>query len=237
MKYLLRLSIYLVFFFVAFTGVSVVLLRFVPVTVTPLKVERLLRSDSQAGFSVRTKWAPIRAISPEMVTAVVTTEDNRFQQHNGFDFEEIRRAMEEHRAGGRLRGASTISQQTAKNVFCLPDRSWVRKGVETWFTVWIELFWSKKRIMEVYLNVIETHAGTYGVGATARRFYDKPPLALNRYEAAMIATVLPNPIRMNLAAPSSYMTRRSAQVRRLMANIGTVEWNVENSKYSRPAAR
>lgn len=224
MKYVFRLLVYLIFFSVTFTVVSVGLLRFFPITVTPLKVERLLRGNSEAGFSVRTKWVPLRAISDEMVTAVVATEDNNFTKHRGFDFEAIRKAVEEYRKGRRLRGASTISQQTAKNVFCLPDRSWVRKGVETWFTVWIELLWSKKRIMEVYLNVIETHAGVYGVGATARRFYDKPAAELNRYEAAMIATVLPNPLRMNLAAPSAYMTRRAGQVRRLMANVGAVEF-------------
>jgi monofunctional biosynthetic peptidoglycan transglycosylase len=223
-KYLLRLLVYLLFFGATFSVVSVVMLRFVPVTVTPLKVERLLMGRSQAGFSVRTKWVPIRAVSDEMVTAVVATEDNNFMKHPGFDFEAIRKALEESRKGRRLRGASTISQQTAKNVFCLPDRSWVRKGIESWFTVWIELIWGKKRIMEVYLNVIETHAGTYGVGATAEQFYDKPAAKLNRYEAAMIAPVLPTPLRMNLAAPSSYMNRRAGQVRRLMANVGPIEW-------------
>lgn len=224
MKYLLRLILYVFLFFTTFTVVAVGLLRFVPVTVTPLKVERLIAADSEAGFSVRSRWTRLAAISGEMPTAVIATEDNNFMTHRGFDFEAIRAAVRENREGRRLRGASTISQQTAKNVFCLPDRTWLRKGFETWFTGWIELLWGKRRIMEIYLNVIETHAGVYGAGAAARRFYDKPAADLNRFEAAMIATVLPDPRRMDLAAPSAYMTRRAARVRRLMGQVEPVVW-------------
>lgn len=223
MKYLFRLLLYLAILFVTFTVVSVVLTRFVPVTFTPLKLVSL-RKNAEKEAPVRSKWVPIDRISPEMITAVVATEDNNFMKHHGFDFEAIQKAIEENREGGRLRGASTISQQTAKNVFCFPRRTWLRKGFETWFTAWIELLWGKQRIMEVYLNVIETHPNTYGAEATAQTFYKKSASDLNRYEAAMIATVLPSPRRMNIAAPSAYMTRRATQVRGLMANVGPVEF-------------
>ena len=124
-----------------------------------------------------------------------------------------------------LRGGSTISQQTAKNVFCLPARTWLRKGVEAWFTVLIETFWSKRRIMEVYLNVIETGRNMYGVEAPARDVYGKTAAELNAYEASMIATVLPNPLRRDMAAPSGYMVRRAAQVRSLMGKLGPIEFD------------
>ena len=222
MKYVVRVLLYAAIFFVAFTVVSVGLIRFVPVAFTPLKVIAL-RENAGQDAPVRSRWVPIGRISDEMVTAVVATEDNNFMKHHGVVFQAIKEAVQENREGRRLRGASTISQQTAKNVFCLPDRTWLRKGIETWFTAWIELLWSKRRIMEVYLNVVETHRNMYGVGAAARRFYQKSAANLNRYEAAMIATVLPSPRRMNIGAPSAYMTRRAAQVRRLMSQVGTVD--------------
>lgn len=224
MKYILRLIFYAAIFFVTFTLISTAFLRWIPITFTPLKITALAENArAEKAYPLRSKWTPIEKISPRMVTAVVATEDGNFLTHNGFDLTAIREAIEENREGGRLRGASTISQQTAKNVFCLPERTWLRKGVETWFTFWIERLWGKRRIMEVYLNVIETHPNVYGVGATAKRFYDKPAAELNLHEAAMIATVLPSPRRMNLAAPSNYMVRRAARVRREMGNVGEVE--------------
>lgn len=222
MKYIVRMLLYAAVFFVVFTVVSVGLTRWVPVAFTPLKFIALHENAGQDA-PVRSRWVSINRISGQMVTAVVATEDNHFMQHHGFDFQEIRRAIRENREGRRLRGASTISQQTAKNVFCLPDRTWLRKGFETWFTGWIEGLWGKRRIMEVYLNVIETHRNIYGAGAAARVFYKKPAADLNRYEAAMIATVLPSPRRMNISAPSNYMTRRAAQVRGLMRKVGEID--------------
>lgn len=230
MKYFFRLLIYLSIFFFTFSVLSVLVLAVVPVTVTPLKVIRLVENLPDEGYTVRSRWTSLSNINPLMPQAVVATEDNNYLIHNGFDFEAIEKAIEENKRGRRMRGASTISQQTAKNVFCLPDRTWVRKAAETYFTFWIELIWSKERIMEVYLNVIETHPGVYGVGATARIFYDKPASKLNRYEAAMIATVLPNPLRMNLAAPSNYMVRRSARVRGLMNMLGPVDFDAPKDK-------
>ena len=224
MKILFRFLMYLLLLFVTFTVVSVLFLRFVPVGFTPLKLKALREyKRAEKNHPFRSKWAPIERISPEMVTAVVATEDNHFMKHRGFDFEAIKKAMEENKAGGRLRGGSTISQQTAKNVFCFPRRTWLRKGVETWFTFWVECIWGKKRIMEVYLNVIETHPNTYGVEATAEYFYQKKASDLNRHEAAMIATVLPTPRRMDIGAPSNYMIRRAARVRQLMGQVGPVD--------------
>ena len=216
MKYLIRFIVYLALAACSFSVFAVAVLRVVPVTVTPLKVVRLFE-NAKAGVS--SKWVPLDRIGEPMVRAVVATEDNNFLKHHGFDFEAIEQAVRENREGRRLRGASTISQQTAKNVFCPPSRTWIRKGVESWFTVLVEVLWGKRRIMEVYLNVIETGRGVYGVEAAAEKFYKKKAAELNVYEAAMIATVLPNPLLMNVAAPSPYMTRRAAQVRRNMKSI------------------
>lgn len=220
MKYFLRLLIYIAIFFMVFSVTTVLLLRFVPVTVTPLKIIRVAQNFPEKGISVYSKWVNIERISPLMVRAVIATEDNNFFNHRGFDWNAIKLVWEENKKGNRIRGGSTISQQTAKNVFCLPSRTWFRKGVEAYYTMLIELLWGKKRIMEVYLNVIETGKNMYGVEATALRIYGKHASELNIYEASMIATVLPNPLRMNLAAPSNYMVRRAENVRRLMNMLG-----------------
>ena len=166
-------------------------------------------------------------LSPSLVAALVSTEDMRFYSHSGIDFISLARVAVRTIALAQFGqgGGSTISQQTAKNVFCLPARTWLRKGVEAWFTVLIETFWSKRRIMEVYLNVIETGRNMYGVEAPARDVYGKTAAELNAYEASMIATVLPNPLRRDMAAPSGYMVRRAAQVRSLMGKLGPIEFD------------
>ena len=166
-------------------------------------------------------------LSPSLVAALVSTEDMRFYSHSGIDFISLARVAVRTIALAQFGqgGGSTISQQTAKNVFCLPARTWLRKGVEAWFTVLIETFWSKRRIMEVYLNVIETGRNMYGVEAPARGVYGKTAAELNAYEASMIATVLPNPLRRDMAAPSGYMVRRAAQVRSLMGKLGPIEFD------------
>ena len=209
MRYLGRLVAYLAVFFITFSLGYTLLLRWVPVTLTPLKAIRLAEHLPEEGLRVRSNWVPLRKVAMPMVRAVIATEDNHFLSHRG----------------KRLRGGSTISQQTAKNVFCLPARTWLRKGVEAWFTVLIETFWSKRRIMEVYLNVIETGRNMYGVEAPARDVYGKTAAELNAYEASMIATVLPNPLRRDMAAPSGYMVRRAAQVRSLMGKLGPIEFD------------
>ncbi len=225
MRYLWRLVCYLAIFLFTFSVGSALWLRFVPVTVTPLKVIRMVQNMPEEGFSVKSRWRSLERINPLMVRAVVATEDNNFLTHKGFDLDAIRQAIDERQRGRRVRGASTISQQTAKNVWCTPDQTWFRKGWEAWYTLLIETLWPKHRIMEVYLNVIETHDNVYGAEATARTFYNKTGEKLNAHEASMIATVLPSPRRMNLARPSTYMVNRAAQVRRLMNQLGPVDFD------------
>ena len=155
-------------------------------------------------------------ISPSLPMAVIASEDNRFAEHCGFDFVEIQKAMKENKTRKRKRGASTISQQTAKNVFLWPQSSWVRKGLEVYFTFLIETFWSKERIMEVYLNSIEMGNGIYGAQATAINKFGTTAAKLTKGQCALIAATLPNPIRFNSAKPSPYILKRQKQILRLM---------------------
>ena len=161
-------------------------------------------------------WIPKENISPHLPMAVIASEDNRFAEHNGFDFKEIEKALEESKNRKRPRGASTISQQTAKNIFLWPASSWIRKGLEVYFTTLIELFWNKERIMEVYLNSIEMGNGIYGAQATAKNKFGTTADKLTRGQCALIAATLPNPIRFNSAKPSSYILKRQSQILRLM---------------------
>lgn len=170
----------------------VALYRFVPVPLTPLMVIRLVE-----GEGLTKRWVPLADISPELSRAVVTSEDQRFCSHHGFDWIEIGEAMDEYRDGGRLRGASTLSQQTAKNVFLWPGRNALRKGLEAGFTVLIEALWGKRRIMEVYLNVVEWGPGLYGAEAAAWHYFHRPARTLTRRQAAALAAVLPNPRRFS----------------------------------------
>lgn len=158
-----------------------------------------------------------------MVQAVIASEDNRFTEHFGIDMKAVQDAVDYNKKHRRKRGASTISQQVAKNVFLWPARTWIRKGFELYFTFLIETVWSKKRIMVVYLNVIETGNGLYGVEAAARNYFNKPASKLTRGEAALIAASLPNPRFRNPSRPSSYMLRRQAKIMDLMRKIGPVE--------------
>lgn len=165
------------------------------------------------------KWVPFDEISKNLPLAVIASEDNRFATHNGFDFEEIQKAMKENEKRKRKRGASTISQQTAKNIFLWPQSSWVRKGLEVYFTVLIEFFWSKERIMEVYLNSIEMGKGIYGAQAAAKYKFNTTAKKLSAGQCALIAATLPNPIRFNSAKPSPYILKRQKQILRLMKLI------------------
>ncbi len=167
-------------------------------------------------------WVPIGEISKHMVQAVVASEDQKFLEHSGFDLEAIEEALKENESGKRLRGGSTISNQTAKNVFLWPGRNYLRKGLEAYFTVLIELIWSKERIMEVYLNVIEVGDGVYGVEAAAQKYYNKPAAQLNRNEAAMIAAILPNPQLWSPARPTAYNYKRQSWILRNMNNLKPV---------------
>lgn len=171
---------------------------------------------------VHHEWVARDAIPPAVKLAVIASEDQRFPSHHGFDLVEIERAIEHHRAGGRLRGASTISQQTAKNLYLWPGRDPIRKGLEVWLTVLIETLWSKERILEVYLNIAQLSPDTFGVGAASWRYFDRPAVALGSADAALIAAVLPNPTLYRLDAPSATVKRRVAWIRRQMSQLGGV---------------
>ena len=209
----------------------VLLYKYVPVYSTPLMVIRSieqLRSDKK--MRITHKWIPLSEISPNLVQAVVASEDNLFLVHSGFDFDQIEIARDEATKGRRLRGASTISQQTAKNVFLFPCRSWIRKGIETYFTVLIEFVWGKERIMEVYLNSIEMGNGIFGAQAAAKVQFNTTADKLTVPEAALIAASLPNPREFNSANPSAYLLKRQAKIELLMTQIMPVEFDKPDKK-------
>lgn len=225
MKKLKRFVLKLILWFFIITVSWVILTRFVPVLVTPLMVIRSVEAvaDGKAP-KIKKDWVSIDKISPHMIQAVVASEDNLFMHHNGFSLKDIEKAYKQNKKGKRIRGGSTISQQTAKNVFLWPDRSWVRKGLEAYFTVLIEFFWSKERIMEVYLNVIETGDGIYGVQAASEIYFNKSASKLTKSQAALIAVCLPNPRRFNPAKPSNYIQRRKNHIVNLMGKIEKVDF-------------
>lgn len=216
------------FILVFFVGsiVWVVLARFVPVYITPLMIIRSVEAIFDGKMPTNEKvWVPIEEISPNMIHAVIASEDNLFMSHYGFSFDAIEQAIKHNKKGRRIRGGSTISQQTAKNVFLWPNRSYLRKGLEAYFTVLIELGWSKERIMEVYLNVIETGDGVYGVEAASQKFFGKSAAKLTKSQAALIAASLPNPRKFKIDNPSGYMQRRKAKIKSLMPKIPPVNFD------------
>lgn len=206
-------SLFLWFNIISFS--VVLLFKFVPVPFTPLMGIRALEHNAAGKDMVCSHdWVPIDEISLNLQKAVIASEDGRFLEHWGFDFEAMQKAFKNNQKGKRLKGGSTISQQTAKNVFLWQGRSYVRKGLEAYYTVLIELIWGKKRIMEVYLNSIEMGDGVYGVEAAAKHWYRKDAASLTRYEAAGIAAILPNPRKYKAANSSSYINRRKAKISR-----------------------
>lgn len=196
---------------VLFVGpvIVVAVYRFVPPPITFLMVQRLFE-----GQGLDRRWVPLEKISPTLVRAVIAAEDARFCQHHGFDIEAIEKAMAANARGKKLRGGSTISQQTAKNVFLWPQRDWVRKGLEAWFTVLIEVGWGKERIMEVYLNSIEWGPGVYGAEAAARRNFKVPASKLTAAQSARLAAILPKPLGWKAAKPGPYVKRRAGSINR-----------------------
>lgn len=198
----------------AFTILWAVLYRIVPPPATPLMLIRAL-----GGSGLSRDWEPLERISPALAEAVIASEDTGFCGHGGFDWAAIEDAFEDNEEGKRLRGGSTISQQTAKNAFLWPDRSWTRKGAEAWFTLLIESLWSKRRILEVYLNIVEWDDGVYGAEAAARHHFHKSASALTRREAALLAVVLPNPRNWSPSRPGSYVARRAGVIERRMAVV------------------
>lgn len=218
MKLLLKIIRWAVGLFFASTVLAVVAYRFIPVYITPLMVIRCFENSS---LTMHHHWVPIDKISPHLPVAVMASEDQRFLLHHGFDYKAIEKAARHNmKTGGkRTRGGSTISQQTAKNVFLWPGRSWVRKGFEAYFTVLIELFWSKQRIMEVYLNSIEMGDCIYGADACAKYNFGKTASELSRADCALIAATLPNPHRLSSKYPSAYVRQRQRVIERQMKFI------------------
>lgn len=214
------ISFVVAFFFVS-TILAVFFYKYMPVLVTPLMVVRTVEQVTN-GESIRLHhhWVSMDNISSHMPVAVMASEDQRFLLHHGFDFDAIQKAAKHNRKGGTKHGASTISQQTAKNVFLWPGRSWTRKGFEMYFTFLIELFWSKQRIMEVYLNSIEMGPGIYGVDAVAEyHFGGITSRDLSRADCALIAATLPNPRKFSSLEPSAYMRKRQARIQQEMRFI------------------
>jgi monofunctional glycosyltransferase len=207
-----------------FFGISiflVVLFKWVPVPFTPLMITRAIEQKIDGKeMTCSHDWEPIENISPNLQKAVIASEDGNFLKHNGFDFKAMQKAFE----GKKLKGGSTISQQTAKNVFLWQGRSYIRKGLEAYFTVLIELIWGKERIMEVYLNSIEMGGGVYGAEAAAHHWYKKNASDLTPNEAAGIAAILPNPRKYKATNSSSYINRRKGKIVRVMRYVGKIQY-------------
>ena len=218
-KFFRWLFLYIPLWFVAITVLWVLVLRWVPVYVTPLMVVRTCQNWDDDSFVTHKRWQPMEKISPNLAKAVIASEDARFFSHNGFDWIEIDKALDAHRKGKRLRGASTISQQTAKYVFLFPGRSWVRKGFEVYFTFLIETFWGKERILEVYLNVAEMGRGIYGAEAAAEHLFCTRASKLSSRQASLIAACLPNPLVRKANAPSAGVRKRAADIRTMMGSV------------------
>jgi monofunctional biosynthetic peptidoglycan transglycosylase len=204
------------------TALPVLALRFVPPLTTPFMLRAHFGAD--ACSHVDYDWVSRDEIAPAVFLAVIAAEDQRFTRHGGFDFDAIEDALERGGARGPKRGASTISQQVAKNLFLWPGRSWLRKGLEAWFTLWIEAFWPKSRILEVYVNVAQLGRCTFGVAAASRQFFGKEPSQLALSEASLLAAVLPNPVRRRVEAPSPRVRGRAAWIHRQARAIAGSEW-------------
>ncbi|ATC23327.1 monofunctional biosynthetic peptidoglycan transglycosylase [Caulobacter vibrioides] len=201
----LLLALFLVL--VAGPVVAVILYRFIPPPVTPLMVIRAVE-----GRGLDHRWRPMDKISPALPRALIAAEDAKFCEHRGFDFEALQKAYENNESGRKIRGGSTISQQTAKNVFLWPGRSYVRKGLEAWFTVLIETFWGKKRIMEVYMNSIEYGSGIYGAEAAAQRYFGVSAAKLTQAQSARLAAILPSPLKWKVIKPGKYVAKRTKKI-------------------------
>lgn len=218
LKKIVKYAILGIFSFIILSVGAVFMFKYIPVYRTPLM---FIKSLSE-GYSIEHKWVPLEKISKNYVKAVISAEDNKFYVHNGFDFEAIEKALKRNskKKTKIKRGASTISQQVAKNVFLWPSRNWVRKGLEAYFTVLMEAMWSKDRIMEVYLNVIELGPGVYGVQAASTKYFKKDAKNASIEQAALVAAVLPNPILLKINRPSAYVRKRQRILSRYVRGYG-----------------
>ena len=219
---LTRFVLLVVMVWVVVTWLCVLLLRFVPPPTTAFMVDRRVSAwlHGEHGFALKYQWMPFGNVSPDLPIALIAGEDQKFPGHHGFDLKAIADALDEAEEGERLRGASTISQQTAKNLFLWGGRSFVRKGLEAYFTVLLELTWPKRRILEVYLNVAEFGDGIYGAQAAAQHFFRKDAAQLNAHESALLASVLPNPKRLRANPPSPYVQRHAEWIERQVRQLG-----------------
>lgn len=215
-----------------FWHVLVILYAFLPVPLTPLMLQRCVEQAIDGRpIKMAKSWTSLEDISEDLQLAVVCAEDQKFLEHDGFDFEAIEKAIEANKKrkkkGKAVRGASTISQQVAKNTFLFPQRSWIRKGLEVYFTFLIETIWSKERIMEVYLNVAEMGEGIYGAQAASQTYFKKEARDISASQAATLAAVLPNPRVYSAATPSGYVIKRRNWIMRQMAHWGELDFEKE----------
>lgn len=221
-KRIKRITWKVIFVFFVLSIISVIVFKFIPIPFTPLMIIRCVEQKSIGKeIKLSKKWVSLDKISPVMSLAVMASEDQNFEEHFGFDVEAIKKAESYNKKhkGKKFKGASTITQQTAKNVFLWPSRSWVRKGFEVYFAFLIEIFWSKKRIMEVYLNIIETGDGVYGVEAASLKYFNKRASKLNIYEASRLAAILPNPRNWNPVHPSPRISRKAQRIIQYMGKL------------------
>lgn len=220
LRKIFRFFLKLFLWFIVLSVFSVVLFRFVPVPFTPLMIIRSVQQKSDGkDMKLSHDWVSLEEISPELQKAVIASEDGKFFEHHGFDFDAIAKAYKDNQKGKKVKGGSTISQQVAKNVFLWNGRNYLRKGLEAYFTVLIELLWDKERIMEVYLNSIEMGDGVYGAQAASQHWFKKDADKLTRYEAAGIAAILPSPLKFKAANSSAYINRRKGHIVRHMRYV------------------
>jgi monofunctional biosynthetic peptidoglycan transglycosylase len=194
----------------------VIILRWVTPPTSAVMLQRILVEGHKLDY----QWVPLAQIAPDVALAVVAAEDQKFPDHRGFDLKAIRDAVESNARGGRMRGASTLTQQVARNLFLWQGRSYLRKGLEAWFTLLLEIFWSKQRILEIYLNIAETGPRTFGIQAAAGRYFGRSASTLTREQAALIAAVLPNPLRYHADRPSGYLLSRRDHILQQMSQLG-----------------
>ena len=216
MKRLRRWLFRIVLALVLVSTLPVIILRWVDPPTSAVILQRTLSEGQPQDY----RWVPLTRITPEAALAVVAAEDQKFPHHWGFDLQAIRDAAQRNARGGRLRGASTLTQQVARNLFLWQGRSYLRKGLEAWMTLLLELFWPKARILEVYLNIAETGAQTFGVQAGALRFFKRPASAITRQQAALLAAVLPSPVRYRADRPSAYLLERRDHILQQMSQLG-----------------
>jgi monofunctional biosynthetic peptidoglycan transglycosylase len=226
LKKIFRVLLYALLLFFITSFAYALYLRWFPPFTTPTIVMRALESkdSTKSWHGIDSRWRSYEGISDNLKLAVIASEDQAFPTHYGFDYEAIQKAMKHNFRSKRIRGGSTISQQVAKNVFLWQGRSWLRKGLEVYFTLLIETVWNKKRILQMYLNIAETGNGIFGAEAASERYFHKPAKDLSAQQAALIAAILPNPREYNAIKPSGFIKRKQARILRAMQGIGGVKY-------------